>query len=152
MSSSSTNMKSSSNTYAISAAISQFLKSTSSSIAASTGSNLLSVLVNVPSVLANPVPGMNTSAFLPVSVICVSETIKKSRSGNSTVASSPKIIRPLTPSSTSGPAFIPISTIPCELFLAFTRSIPSLGEPICPEIIAISPINVAASTLTIFCW
>ena len=144
-------MKSSSNTYAISAAISQFLKSTSSSIAASTGNSLLSVLVNVPSVLAKPVPGMNTSAFLPVSVICVSETIKKSKSGNSTVASSPKIIRPLTPSSTSGPAFMPISTIPWELFLALTIRIPSLGDPMWPDIRAISAINVAASTLTTFC-
>ena len=126
--------------------------STFSFIAGFTLCNLLSVLVNVPNVLAKLVAGSTTSAPIAVFVIWVSETIKNSSDDKSTSGSSPKHKRPFTPFNASLPSVTPRSINPWELHLGLTCSIPSLGEPICPDNIAISPIKLATSVVTIFCW
>ena len=126
--------------------------STFSLIAGLTLCSLLSVLVNVPNVLAKLVAGRTTSALNAVFVIWVSDTIKNSSDDKSTSGSSPKHNRPFTPFNASLPSVTPRSINPWELHLGLTCNIPSLGEPIWPERIAISPIKLAISVLTIFCW
>ena len=82
----------------------------------------------------------------------MSDTTRNSSPLRSTPAgSSPKMISPLTPSIASAPARIPISTSPCELFLALTSRIPSLGLPICPETTAMPARISAAAMLITFC-